>query len=109
MPTVENDGSNRRTAERLHHRRGPRAGPTGAHDQRKQAVEESCSAALLVGFHAVGFDMAGTLESLAQQRRQLTDLSLSIGGNSADTAADPDDRMDRQRKDQKSHKAEQPV
>jgi len=42
--------------------------------------------------------VASALKGLAQQGRQLADLGLGAGRDPADTPADADDRMNRQRK-----------
>src|SRR4029077_10278260 len=83
--------------------------PAGPNNQSKQVFEEPGSAALLVSFHAVGFDVASALKGLAQQRRQLADLGLGVGSDPADAAADADDRMDRQWEDEERNETKKPV
>src|SRR5262249_41817086 len=49
-------------------------------DQRKEPLDKCCGALFLILFHAIGFDMAGAFESLAQQRRELPYFGLCAGG-----------------------------
>ena len=109
MTAVEDHDRDRRAAERLHHRRGARARPGGAVDQREEALDQPGGAALLIILHAVGLDVAGALEGLAQQGRELADLGLGIGGDPAHAPADRDDRADRQRKDEERDEGEKPI
>ena len=109
VTAVENDDGDRRPAEGLHHRRGARARPRAAIDQREEALDQPGGAALLVLFHAVGLDMPGALKGLAQQGRELADLGLGIGGHPANAPADRDDRADRQREDEERNEGEKPI
>ncbi len=65
MAAIEDHQRDRHAAERLHHRRGPRARAIGAIDQPEDALEEARGAALLVLLHAIGLDVTRTLKGLA--------------------------------------------
>ena len=101
MAAIEDDDGDRRATEGFHHRRGARARPRAAIDQRKEALDQPGCAALFILFHTVGLDMPGALEGLAQQGRELADLGLGIGSHPPNPPADRDDWPDRQRENEK--------
>ena len=109
VTAVQNDDGDRCPTEGLHHRRGPRARPRAAIDQREKALDQPGGAALLVPFHTIRFDVPGALEGLTQQGGELADLGLGIGGHPANAPADRDDRADRQWEDEKRNEGEKPV
>ena len=89
VAAIEDDDGDRRATEGFHHRRGARARPRAAIDQRKEALDQPGGAALFILLHAVGLNMPGALKGLAQQGRELADLGLGIGGHPPNAPAKP--------------------
>ena len=109
VAAIENDQRHRDTAQRFHQRRGDGAGARSTLQQPGEIVDHPARAVGLIGFHAIGLDVARALEALIEQRHQQTDLGLRVGRDAPHPLAELDDRAEGQRERYRGDQRQRPV